>query len=507
MRQNLFSKFLPVSKTEWQDHVRKTGKIDPETLLWDTLEGFKADPYQDRSSTKHRRDPLFQHEHITLLKPVNTTEGDGTAENPTLLFDPFTHFLGAETESFSHETILEPPADLVNHRDHLLCVDGSFYAKAGATIIEQVAFITAVLAEILSSLSPKSRAFAAKEMLVKSTAGPLYFPEIAKLRALRILWANLLNAFELPANQKLVVISETSFLFKTDHDIENNLIRNTAEALASIAGGANYLLIHPHNRPFDESDSFTRRMADNLFHILNEEASATAVADPAAGSFYIENLTDIIAEEAWSLFQEIEREGGFMEAIKSGFIQKRIKASAEERKRNLASGDRAVVGFNIFKSGSAGGHRPAIGDMPQADSEGERRQGLEEPGAGESDADEMSLDEAAVEGVDVNLATSGEEEPGAAAQGKEESYISHESTNKDSSTGRDTSKGAGRIKSAGTETPFHIDPDKPVMQQWVRALSNRTHPENQLHPLTSKIETVPLFSSGIVSEEKNRGEK
>lgn len=432
MKQHLFSDFLPVSKAEWQEHVRKSNRIDPERLLWKTTEGFEADPYHDRTSTRNRRNPLFGHDEVKQICSVEMTAdnkddaanqlqrifdkgsipllnagirynfeasqwesrgfpvmdplelrawlkdtnalndrvfidfgaatpiyysilsaSDKEANNISLLYDPFTGFLDTESAAFDRETVRKLLTELVNRGGHPFCVDGSFYANTGASVIEQAAFITAVLAEILANLSPGDRKIAAEGMLVRTSSGPLFFPEIAKLRAIRILWSNLLEGFGLNHQSDLNMISETSSLFKTREDAENNLIRNTAEAISSVTGGANYLLIHPHNEPFAEANTFTRRMADNLFHILKEEAFTDAVSDPAAGSFYIENLTDTIADEAWTLFQEIEAEGGFLEAIKSGMIQQRINASAGEKKQNITSGERKLVGINIFKSDSA----------------------------------------------------------------------------------------------------------------------------------------------------------
>src|SRR5690625_8016159 len=95
-------------------------------------------------------------------------------------------------------------------------------------------------------------------------------------------------------------------------------------------------------------------MADNLFHILKEEAAADAVSDPAAGSYYIEYLTNLIAEKAWSLFQQIEAEGGFLEAIKKGSIQKRIRASAEKRAQDDLSRERKIIGMNLYSVDSSG---------------------------------------------------------------------------------------------------------------------------------------------------------
>jgi|GEM_PF-815817 len=274
--------------------------------------------------------------------------------NVSLLFDPFTQLLDENSGIFTPEEVVQMLPDLLNPGGHSFCVDGTFYANAGATLIEQVAFITALFSELLARLQPEERSQAAKRMLTRVSGGPLYFPEIAKLRAIRLLWGNLLRAFGLPENWKLEVIAETSLLYKTGVDLENNLVRNTAEAMASVAGGADYLLIHPHTSPFRERDDFPVRMADNLFHILKEEAAADAVSDPAAGSYYIEYLTDLIAEKAWSLFQQIEAEGGFLEAIKKGSIQKRIRASADKRAQDVVSGERKILGVNLYSVDSPG---------------------------------------------------------------------------------------------------------------------------------------------------------
>lgn len=293
-------------------------------------------------------------ERITENTPEEAARHDsGTGfHNVSLLIDPFTQLLDENSGILTPGEVVQMLPGLLNPRGHSFCADGTFYANAGATLIEQAAYITAVFSEIFSRLQPKERNQAAKRMLTRVSGGPLYFPEIAKLRAIRILWGNLLRAFDLPEDRKLEVIAETSLLYKTGTDIENNLVRNTAEAMASVTGGANYLLIHPHTRPLPEQEAFSVRMADNLFHILKEEAAADAVSDPAAGSYYIEYLTDIIAEKAWSLFQQIEGEGGFLEAIKKGSIQKRIRESAEKRVQDIVSAERILLGVNFYPADS-----------------------------------------------------------------------------------------------------------------------------------------------------------
>lgn len=137
-----------------------------------------------------------------------------------------------------------------------------------------------------------------------------YFVEIAKLRALRLLWANVLKAFGAPGLEPFIVVhfAEES----QDNSPNTNMIRASTQAMAAVIGGASRLYVLPANHALKEpSTAFTRRIARNVQHILKMESHLHQAADPGAGSFYIEKLTDKLAGEAWSKFQELEAAGEF----------------------------------------------------------------------------------------------------------------------------------------------------------------------------------------------------
>lgn len=141
--------------------------------------------------------------------------------------------------------------------------------------------------------------------------GTSYFIEIAKLRALKLLWANVLAAYKAPIEMPLI---EVHFDRKSQGTNPNtNMIRAATQALSAVIGGADRLYIMDSNAALDEhSTAFTRRIARNVQHILQLESYMDKVIDPAAGSYYIEKLTDKLAEQAWEKFQAIEKKGGYL---------------------------------------------------------------------------------------------------------------------------------------------------------------------------------------------------
>jgi methylmalonyl-CoA mutase len=118
--------------------------------------------------------------------------------------------------------------------------------------------------------------------------------------------------------------------------------------MSAILGGADSLTVEPFDIVFRHPDEFSERIARNQQLILKEEAYFDKVADPAAGSYYIENLTSLIAENAWKLFLEIEDQGGFLSCLKSGLIQRKLSESSSVRKSDIASGKEVLLGTNRF---------------------------------------------------------------------------------------------------------------------------------------------------------------
>lgn len=180
-------------------------------------------------------------------------------------------------------------------------------------ISSELALMIAKGNEYLAQLSAFdiSAAVANQHMQFAIASSTSYFVEIAKIRALKLLWANVLRAYDAPAVMPLI---EVHFAPESqDNNPNTNMIRAATQALSAVVGGADRVYVLPANAALGEaSTSFTRRIARNVQHLLQLESHADKVMDPAAGSFYIEKLTDKLATQAWSIFQEIEAKGGYL---------------------------------------------------------------------------------------------------------------------------------------------------------------------------------------------------
>ncbi len=149
---------------------------------------------------------------------------------------------------------------------------------------------------------------------------------------------------------------------KTLYDPYVNMLRTQTEAMSAVLGGAGSITVEPFDTVFRNADEFSERIARNQQLLLAEEAHLDKVADPAAGSYYVEELTSMMAHEAWKLFLEIESEGGFLQALRNGTIQNRIKAAADLRKSDVAKRKEILLGTNqypAFGEHTAPSHDPA----------------------------------------------------------------------------------------------------------------------------------------------------
>ncbi len=189
----------------------------------------------------------------------------------------------------------------------------------------------------------------ASQTTVVTSLGGQFFMEIAKLRAARMLWARMGEAFGVSEEQRALRLhGRTTLWNKTRHDPYANLLRTTTEALGGAIGGVQSM----HVAPFDEClrvpDTFSRRIARNTQIILQEECELTGVIDPAGGSWYIEQLTLELAEAAWKQFQMIEAEGGIDQSLLSGQLQIKIEATREARLKQIGSRRQGLIGTNLF---------------------------------------------------------------------------------------------------------------------------------------------------------------
>jgi methylmalonyl-CoA mutase len=191
---------------------------------------------------------------------------------------------------------------------------------------------------------------AARRIKFTFAVGSTYFMEIAKFRAARMLWANIVKAYgsEKECCQKMKIHAVTSEWNMTVYDPYVNMLRGTTEAMSAAIAGVDSLEVLPFDYPFRAPGEFSNRIARNTQSILKEEASFDKVVDPAAGSYFIENLTQSISETAWKLFTEVENMGGYVEAFKAGFIQNTIKATADARDKKIETRREIILGSNQY---------------------------------------------------------------------------------------------------------------------------------------------------------------
>ena len=231
-------------------------------------------------------------------------------------------------------------------------LNASAFNNAGADIVQELAFGISMGSEYMSQLTERglSADIAASKIRFSFGIGSKYFPEIAKLRAARLLWSVVTNGFSPSVSQKIKmdIHSVTSEWNKTVYDPYVNMLRTQTEAMSAILGGTDSLTVEPFDIAFRQPDEFSERIARNQQLILKEEAYFDKVADPGAGSYYIENLTNLIADSAWKLFLEIEDQGGFLSSLKSGIIQKKLSEAAGKRKADILSGKEVLLGTNKF---------------------------------------------------------------------------------------------------------------------------------------------------------------
>jgi len=191
---------------------------------------------------------------------------------------------------------------------------------------------------------------AASKICFNFGTGSNYFFEIAKLRAARLLWAMVVSAYKPEKDESPVMEIHciTSRWNKTIYDPYVNLLRTQTEAMSAVLGGTDSLTIDPIDLVFRQPDEFSERIARNQQLLLKEEAYFDKTADPSGGAYYIEKLTRMIAENSWKLFVEIEEQGGFLSSLKSGFIQKLIKESADIRKSDVSNRKEILLGTNQY---------------------------------------------------------------------------------------------------------------------------------------------------------------
>lgn len=260
-------------------------------------------------------------------------------------------FCLSEKEAFDHlKEAIVASKDLPNLK--IVAVGGKVFNNAGSSIVEELGFSLAAGAEYMTQMT--ERGLSVEEVAPKVrfhfATGAKYFMEIAKLRAGRMLWAKMVKAFGAKADEtcKMFVHAETSDWNKTVYDPYVNMLRTQTESMSAVLGGLDSFTVKPFNHIFEESTDFSERIARNQQLLLKEESHLGQIADPAAGSYYIETLTESIAENAWKLFLDVQEKGGYLAAFKEGFVQSTIAATAQKRDMSVATRRENFLGTNQF---------------------------------------------------------------------------------------------------------------------------------------------------------------
>jgi methylmalonyl-CoA mutase len=345
------------------DHPRVEGDVGKAGVAIDTVEDMKilfdAIPLDKMSVSMTMNGAVLP---IMAMYIVAAEEQGVTLDKlaGTLQNDILKEFMVRNTYIYPPAPSMRIVADIIGYtaqhmpRYNSISISGYHMQEAGATCVQELGYTIADGIEYV-------RAALATGMEVDQFAprlsfffaiGMNFFMEAAKLRAARLLWAELMEEHFQPKNEKSLMLRthcQTSGVSLTSKDPYNNIIRTTIEAMAAALGGTQSL----HTNSFDEAlalpTEFSARIARNTQLVLQEETGITKVVDPLAGSYYVESLTASLVEEARKLIDEVEALGGMTKAVESGLPKMRIEQSAALRQANIDRGEEVIVGVNRFE--------------------------------------------------------------------------------------------------------------------------------------------------------------
>ncbi len=403
----LFTNFAPVSAKQWKQKIQfeLKGADYNETLIWNSPEDIKVKPFYDKEDVKdvisvNTPESEFKICQTIFVHDVNKsieraldslnrgaesirfTIEDETIDLAKLLeklplekTPIFFHlnFISidfiqklatiAKTKKATFYCNIDPIGQLAkegnwfttNEKDNfetinqlvqkdnllsLISVNGSLYQNAGATIVQQIAYTLAHANEYFNRIEVTTP----HTMVLEIAVGTNYFFEIAKLRAIRLLFDTIAREYNQNWNCHLVV-SPTK-RNKTLYDYNVNMLRTTTECMSAILGGADTITNLPYDALYHKDNEFGDRIARNQLLILKNESYFDKVNNPSDGSYYIESLTQQLADKALVLFKDIEANGGFLKQLNEGIIKRKIQESADKEQDLFDAGKEILLGTN-----------------------------------------------------------------------------------------------------------------------------------------------------------------
>nr|CAD6429023.1 methylmalonyl-CoA mutase [Rhizobium sp. Q54] len=344
------------------DHPRVEGDVGKAGVAIDSVEDMKilfdGIPLKDMSVSMTMNGAVIP--ILASFIVAGEEQGCSRAElSGTIQNDILKEFMVRNTYIYPPEPSMRIVADIIEYtakempRFNSISISGYHMQEAGATLVQELAFTLADGREYV-------RAALAKGLNVDDFAGRLsfffaigmnFFMEIAKLRAARLLWSSIMEEFRPQKASSLMLRThcQTSGVSLQEQDPYNNVIRTAYEALSAVLGGTQSL----HTNALDEAmalpTDFSARIARNTQLILQHETGITKVVDPLAGSYYIETLTNELAEKAWALIEEVEKLGGMTRAVADGLPKRLIEEAATKRQARVDRGEEIIVGVNKYR--------------------------------------------------------------------------------------------------------------------------------------------------------------
>jgi methylmalonyl-CoA mutase len=403
---NLFSEFEPISAKQWKQQIQfeLNGADYNETLVWESLEGIKVKPFYHNDEIEINLNAIVPTKPFAIVQNifVHDVKKSNVRALETLQRGAESVRFTIESESISIKELMQNlPLGNVNYYFNIpflsvefvrkieefstknnthffiqvdpigqLAKDGNWfenlekdfeklntitskttvpfltissviYQNAGANIVQQLAYTLAQVNEYFNRISAINQ-----PITIEVAVGTNYFFEIAKLRALRILFNTL--ATEYNHNFDCHIIATPTKRNKTLYDYNVNMLRTTTECMSAILGGANAVANLPYDALYHKDNEFGDRISRNQLLILKHESYFDKVNNPADGTYYIETLTEQLAEKALELFKDIEKNGGLISQLIDGTIQRKINESAQKEQELFDSGKEVLLGTNKY---------------------------------------------------------------------------------------------------------------------------------------------------------------
>ena len=345
------------------DHPRVVGDVGKAGVAIDSVEDMKVlfdgIPLDKMSVSMTMNGAVLP----TLASYIVAAEEQGVSPDKlagTIQNDILKEFMVRNTYIYPPAPSMRIVSDIIAYtadnmpKFNSISISGYHMQEAGAPCVQELAFTLADGLEYVRTAVDSG-------MDIDKFAGRLsfffcmgmnFFMEIAKLRAARLLWARIVREFD-PKDPKSLMLRthcQTSGVSLTEQDPYNNVIRTAYEAMSAVLGGTQSL----HTNSFDEAialpTEFSAKIARNTQLILAEETGVTNVVDPLAGSYYIESLTNSLAEAAWEIIQEVEGMGGMTKAVEAGMPKMQIEAAAARKQARVDRGEEIIVGVNKYQS-------------------------------------------------------------------------------------------------------------------------------------------------------------